>query len=139
MAKQKEIFLTKGYNAAGITFTNADTTTIKNIYTAGADDSLIKSIAVTSSSTTDADALFYLFNGTTRFLFGHLDVPANAGFNGIVNQVNGLNKTNFPCLEMNSSGVAFLPLKTGWSLQVALKNTLAAGEILTVVVSVEDF
>jgi len=96
MAKQKALYLTRKFNLKGVTFTSADTTTTKVLFTAGVDDSKITAIAITSTSNSDSDLLLYLNDGTVDYSFGHLDVTANAGFNGMVNQINGLNTTNLP-------------------------------------------
>lgn len=137
MVKQKALYLTKGFNLNGVTFTSTDATSTKALFTAGADDSRITAIAITNTSSSDSDLLLYLNNGTVDYLLGHIDVTANAGFNGMVNQVNGLNTTNLPFLEINNAGVPSLPIKSGWSLRGAMKSTVSG--TVTVTIIAEDF
>ncbi|MFN6560016.1 MAG: hypothetical protein RMY28_009430 [Nostoc sp. ChiSLP01] len=138
MAKQTTLYLTQGYNHAAQTFANADDTTTKLLIAADADDSKITSISITSSATTALDILFYLYNGTTDYLIGHIDIPANSGFDGTVYATNGLNRTNLPWLELDGVGNPYIKLKGGWSLRAAMKTTISSGTV-TVLVTTEDF
>lgn len=139
MPKQKELFLTRKYEIAAVAFNNADGVNPKLIITAGADDSRITSISIANTSASTLDILLYLNNGTTNFLLGHVDIPGGSGFNGTANQVSGLNRTNLPALEINSTGSPFLPLEAGWSLHGAMKSTIASPGVITVIAIAEEF
>lgn len=138
MPKNQDLYITKNFRNVGVTFTSADSTNIKDICISGVDDSIIKNIYITNSSTLTTDIIYYLNNGTTDFRIGHIDITASAGFNGTTNQVNGLNRTNLPSLKIDSNGNSFLTIGSGWRLRGNLRTAITSGDI-TVVLEVEDF
>jgi hypothetical protein len=139
LAKQVNLFLTKGYNRASATLVAADGTTIKDLITAEADDSRVIAIAITSSDGTARDILLYINDGTNNFLVGHIDVPANSGFDGTVHSVNGLNPTNLGWLPTDNAGNRYLPLKAGEKFRIAAKSAVSASQTVTVTAIAEDF
>jgi hypothetical protein len=138
MAKQTTLYITQAYNHSAQTFTSTDGTTTKLIVAADADDSKITTISITSSAATGLDILYYFYNGTTDYLVGSVDIPANSGFDGTVNAVNGLNRTNLPWIELDGVGNPYIKLKGTWSLRAAMKTTIASGTV-TVLATTEDF
>jgi hypothetical protein len=138
MAKQTQLFLTKQYSHGHATFANSDTTTKKSLYAAGADDSKVTAIAITSTATADTNIQLFLYNGTTDFLIGTILVPASSGNSGTVAAVNGLSRTALPFVELNGNGIPFIPLETGYSLRASMLATIASGTV-TVSVFAEDF
>ncbi|NCJ06689.1 hypothetical protein GS597_09255 [Synechococcales cyanobacterium C] len=139
MTKQSEIFLTKQYREAGVTFVNADGTTIKTLIAAGADDSNVIGLSITSTDGTARDLLLYKQIGGTDYLIGHVDIPANAGFNGVANQVDGLNITNLPANCIDSAGNLFMSLPAGTTLRAAMKTSVTASQTITVNIVLEDY
>jgi hypothetical protein len=138
MAKQKELFLTKGANLSSVVFTATDTTATKSVIAAGADDTRITSLTATNTTASAAIVRLYLYNGTTDFLIGSISVAANAGFNGTIAQSNLFNLTDMPGLELNNAGMPSILLKGTWSIRASLSATLGAGN-LTINAIAEDF
>jgi len=139
MAKQTEIFLTQEYREVGVTFANADGTTIKTLIAAGADDSNLIGLDITSTDGTARDILLYKQIGGTDYLIGHVDIPANAGFDGIVNRVNGLNSSNLPGTRVDAAGNRYIPLASGTTLRAAMKVAVTSAQTITCNVLVEDY
>jgi hypothetical protein len=139
MAKQTEIFLTQAYREVGVTFANADGTTIKTLIAAGADDSNVVAFSITSSDSAARDILLYKQIGGTDYLIGHVDIPANAGFNGTVNRVNGLNSANLPGLQLDAAGNKYMKLAAGATLRAAMKVAVTTAQTITVNLVLEDF
>jgi hypothetical protein len=139
MAKQTEIFLTQAYREVGVTFENADGTTIKTLIAAGADDSNVVVFSITSSDTAARDILLYKQIGGTDYLIGHVDIPANAGFNGTVNRVNGLNSSNLPGTRVDAAGNRYIKLAAGTTLRAAMKVAVTTAQTITVNLVLEDF
>jgi hypothetical protein len=136
--KQTTLYITQAYNHNAQIFANGDGTSTKLLIAADADDSKITSISITSSAPSGVDILYYLNNGTTDYLIGSIDIPANSGFDGTVNAVNGLNRTNLPWIELDGVGNPYIKLKGTWSLRAAMKSTIPSGTV-TVTVTTEDF
>lgn len=140
MAKSSTLYVTQNYRNTTQTFTDVDGTNTKLLIDAGADDSNIIGISITSTSATDDILLLYLYDSSTDFLIGSFPVPALSGSNGIVYKTNGLNKTILAGITLDGNGNPYIPLAAGYSLRAALINGLSNnGEQTTVIVTAEDF
>jgi hypothetical protein len=148
MAKQNTLYLPIGYRASSVTtLVNADSTNLKDLVSAGTDDSRVVAIAIASSDGTARDVLLYLSDssssgtsvGSGDALIGHIDVPANSGFDGTVNSVNGLNANNLPWSVLDIYGNRFIPLPATKKLRIAAKVAVTAAATVTVTAIVEDF
>jgi hypothetical protein len=140
MAKSDVLYIPKQYQAFAVNFLPADTTTLKTLYTAPADDANLIMLSVTSTDTAARDLLFYYTLAGTDYLIGHIDVPASAGSNGTVNAVNGLNATNLAFTLVDDTGVnRFLPLKGGAILKAKMAVAVTASTQITVTGVVADY
>lgn len=130
MAKQTSIFAPTGINNAAVTFVAADTTTIKDIVSADADDSVVRSVLITSDDTSAHSITFYLHDGSTNFLLETVSVPALSGTTTSAPSIEALDSTLFP---------RNLPIKGGWKLRAKMNATVTAAKTVTVISIAEDF
>jgi len=124
MAKQTNNYQPKSFRNAAMLFQAADTTTIKDVIAAGADDSVITSVVLTSDSTSVENIQFLLHDGTNSHIITTLRIPAGAGTNGSNLPVDGLAGVWLPL----SAGKRVLTIQAGWKLQAAMRAT-ASGNI----------
>lgn len=137
MAKQINSYRPRGFNAAGVQFVNATGTTITTILAAGADDTIIKSLNITSDeAATTRYVQLYIYDGTTNYLLDTIPVPALAGSDGTVISVDAL---RFAGLPLDAEGKKILPLKQGHTLKAAMLVAVTAAKTVTVIAIAEDF
>lgn len=141
MAKQTSLYLQTGHNATGTTFTSADTTTKKTIFTPGTNDSDLKSITLTTDDTTLINAQIWYYDGSTSFLIGTVRVAVASGTDGAANAVDGINSTALPFLPIDDAGKRYLPVKGNAShvIQLSCKATMTGGKTLYVTCIGEDY
>jgi hypothetical protein len=139
MAKSTSLFLPKGANNQSVTLTNADTTVAKLCFTAGADDSNVKSIMVCSDDTAAINLKIYLTRGGVDYLIGTVNIPTLSGTNGVAPAVDALNAVALPGLPLDSVGKRYIPMKTGDTLKVGALVTMTSGKTCTVSVVGEDY
>jgi hypothetical protein len=139
MAKQTSLFLPTGYNTGSVTFTSADTTTLKTLFTAGANDSDVKAINVATDDTSAVNLKLYVTRGGTDYLLGTINVPIASGSNGTVVSVDVINDTSLPSLPIDSAGKRFIPLKTGDVIKVGCLATMTAAKTTTVSAFGQDY
>ena len=135
MAKQTSIYQPKGFNTASLLIENADGTTVQDLIAAGADDSIIKAVCVSSTDTSGRVLDLYLSDGTTDVLIGSFTVPASAGANPAVRPVDLLAAAWLPLIE----GKRVLPLKTGWKLRVAVQVAVTTAKVVAVSAHASDY
>jgi hypothetical protein len=130
-------------NGAPKTFTDADTTTKKTVFTAVANGSALQSVAVTSDDPALAIVDIFLRDGTTDFLVGSVTIPNGAGYGGVAAidllTEGGPEAPLLPWVTFDNNGTAALMLPTGWSVKVAMETTLTAAATLTVVPFGRDY
>lgn len=139
MAKQTSLFLPTGYNTGSVTFTSADTTTLKTLFTAGANDSDIKAINAATDDSAAVNLKLYVTRGGTDYLLGTINIPINSGVTGTVVSVDILNDTSLPSLPLDSAGKRFLPLKTGDVVKCGCLATMTAAKTTTVSAFGQDY
>lgn len=139
MAKQNSLFLPVGYNNNAVSFTSADTTTLKTVFTASANDSDVKALLAASTDSAAINLQIYISRGGTDYQIGCVNIPANSGTNGVANAVDLLNGTNIPGLLVDSAGKLYLALKTGDTLRVACLATMTAAKTLWVTAIGQDY
>lgn len=113
----------------GTTIADTDTTTLKTLYTAGADGGLIDNISVVSDDTSDAIVTVTVNDGSTDFPLGEVTILAGAGTDGTTPTKNLLDPIALPVLQLGGG----LPLGPLAILKVNAKVTLTAGKTLTFV------
>lgn len=141
MAKQTNLYLTKGFATAGTTATSADTTAWKTVYAAAADDAIVKGLAATSDDTAAINVRIGIDvagAGTVRHI-GTVNVPIASGTNGVANAVDLLNAIALPFLPVDRNGKRIIPLKAGDLLKVACLATMTAAKTLTVTAFAEEY
>lgn len=141
MAKSTDLTFTQNVNFKAVTFTNADAaSTLKSLYTAAANDAVVKGLLIRSDETATARVFDVLVNdGTTDYVIGAVNVPVNAGFNGTVAAVDALASALFPGLPIDATGKRILPLKTGHSLKIRTQTQPTSGKTLTVSAIIEEY
>jgi len=114
---------------------------LKTLYTAGADDSVVKAINVSSFDSAARIMTLWISNAATgndTFL-ASINIPANAGTgSGTTAAIDLLGGTLLPSLPYDANGKRIIPLKTGWILKASVP-AVTAGRVITVEVMAEDY
>lgn len=139
MAKQTDLFITKGIKLAGYTLLPADTTTLKTLYTASADDAVVKSLMCRSNDTAAMNVVVAYNNGAADFILGVVNVPINSGSTGAIAAVDLLSGTLLPGLPYDQNGKRILPLQGGYILKVGVLVTITAAKQIDVTAVVEEY
>jgi hypothetical protein len=139
MAKSTNLNFTQNLKLSGVKILPADTTTLKTLFTAGTDDSVVKSINVQSTDTAARVVNLYVNDGTTDFLIGSVNVPLSSGNTGTAATIDLLGGTLMPSLPYDANGKRILPLPAGDSLKVSSKTTITAATEITFVCMAEDY
>ncbi len=139
MAKTNEAVFTQNANIARATIVNADGTTAKSLISAGADDTKITGIALTTDDSAAVNVQVILNDGSNDTVIGIVNVPITSGFAASIPGVNGMNATDLPHLPIDSAGNPYIMLKTGHSLKVAALAAVTAAKTLYAVALGEDF
>ena len=128
MAKQTSVFSTRGFRTGLQTITGGDTTTKKDLIAAGSDDSIVRSITITSQDTAQALVRLYLNDGTSDSLLTIFTVPPNSGNAAGVLPIDGLGLATLP---VDARGNKVFLLAAGSKLRVAAASTVGADLNLT--------
>lgn len=139
MSKSTALNITQKLKLGSATIVAADTSTVKTVYSAGADDTVIKGLQIVSDDTTARVVNIYTNNGTTDSLLGAVSVAASSGTNGTLAAVDLLSGTIFPGLPYDANGKRIMYLPAGYSLKVSSQSTVTAAKTLTVTAITEDF
>lgn len=129
MAKNEVVFFTKNIRFKPSQLTSADTTTAKEIFDPSVEGSRIDGIVISSSYGSQVTVLLQINNGSVVSKLGHITVPGNAGTNGSVAVVSGLNKGNLPWLKTDSNGNPYINLNYGMNIEAKMLTTLPSGTI----------
>jgi len=139
MAKNTELYLTASSNNQGTDFENADGTDLQDIFSAGAEGSIVRSIAITSDDTGTKAVLLYLHDGANTFCLGRIEVPIGAGTDGTEQALNMLDSVNFPWTKYDNAKNRIIMLANGEKLQAAMAAAVTAEKKVVVTVFGEDF
>lgn len=129
MAKNQVVYFTKDIRFKPSQILPADDTTAKEIFDPSAEGSRIDGIVISSTCTTQQTVLLQINNGSVISKLGHITVPANAGTNGSVAVVSGLNRGNLPWLKIDSNGNPYINLNYGMNIEARMLTTLPNGQI----------
>lgn len=122
---------------APVSFVAADAQTVKTVFTAGVDDSVIKAILITSTASVPQDIQFYISpDGTTNFELRRVSVPANAGNSGTIAPFDALTT---PALPLDENGNGVLRLRRNFQLRANAFTALSGSEKINIIVLGEDF
>lgn len=122
-------------NLAEVTFVNADSTTPKDLVSAGSDGTKVLGISCTSDDTSAVNMRVYIHDGSTAYLVGTVRVATLSGTDGAVAAVDLLQRTALPWLDVDSE--FFIP--SGYKLQVAPLAAVTAAKTVTVVCLAADY
>ena len=139
MAKQSALFLPAGANNQSVLLTSADTTVAKLCFTAGTNDSDVKSIIATTTDSAAVNLTFWVTRGGTDYLLGTVNIPITAGDTGAIPSVDILGAGLIPGLPLDSTGKPYLPLKTGDTLKVGCLVTMTAAKTTYVSIFGQDY
>jgi len=134
MAKTTAVFQPKGFNFAGYGLANSDGTSAVDVFTAGANDSTVKAIALASNDTSARDIDLVLYDGVNSFTIGTVSLGAYSSGALIVG--DGLSASWFP-LDRVSKKV--LPLKAGTVLRAKAQAAVTSGKTISISVISEDY
>jgi hypothetical protein len=139
MAKQTDCFLPRTIQNAGVTIVPADTTARKTVYTASADDAIVKGLSCVSDDTAAVNLRVIIDIGGTEYQIGTVNIPIASGTNGTANAVDVLNSVAMSHLPLDRNGKRILPLEAGAILKVAALVTVTAAKTVTVVANIEEY
>lgn len=139
MAKSTALNVTQNIKNPCVTILPADTTTLKTLYTAGANDAVVKCITVSSTDTTAVNLALYVNNLSADFLIGFVNVPITAGFTGAIAATDILASAMLPGLPLDQNGKRVLPLAAGYILKVAAKATITTAKQVDVTAVAEEY
>jgi hypothetical protein len=139
MAKQTSLYLTQALKTAAATIVPADTTGWKTVYTAGADDAVVKGLLAVSDDTSAVNLRIGLDIGSTVYQIGTVRLPAAAGSDGAANGIDLLNAVSIPGLPLDRDFKRILPLQGGTILKVAALGTVTSGKTVTVTSLAEEY
>lgn len=118
----------------------ADTTTLKTLFTAGANASRLDNILVTSTDSSSKDLQFIITISAVDYVVGTLSIPANSGFTAAVAPVSVFNHANFSSylgVDANGNKNLFLPI--GAVLKVKALTTVTTAKVISVICQGGDF
>jgi len=139
MPTSNTVQVTTAVNNNATTILPADTTTLKDLFTAGTGGSLVKSIGACSNDTATVELGLFWYNGSTAYQIGHVTIPAASGATVGSKTVTVLDKFSCPATKVDNSGNTILQLLAGHKLQVGVNATVTTAKTVTVFAQGEDF
>jgi len=139
MAKQTNLYITKAIKNISQSIANADNLAMKVLFTAGVDDSVVKSLMCASDETVSRNVALWLNDGASDRLLGTVNVPLNAGFNGTVPTVDLLAGLLLPGLPFDQNGKRVLPMQAGYILKASVTVQVTAAKTMHISGVAEDY
>lgn len=139
MPKSTALNFTQNVKLSSTSIENADASTLKTLFTAGTNDSVVKAIHAATTDTTARVVQLYVNDGSTDIFLGSANVAANSGLNGTTAATDIISGTLFPALPYDSNGKRVLPLPAGYVLKVATTTTVTSSKAVTVTAVAEDY
>lgn len=136
MAKTTNIFQPKGYTIGAAYITPTETTTSVLVATPSVDDSICKSILITSTDSVSRDVKIILKSGSNEYLLGTVAVPAGAGNISGTPTVDGLSVIGLPKDRVEKP---VLPLQGGVEIYAKSSATVTASTQITITAILENF
>lgn len=121
--------------SAEVTFVNADGTGAKDLVSAGADGTKVRSIAATSDDTSAVNMRLYIHDGTTAYLVGTVRIPTLSGTDGAAAALDLLMASALPWLDADGE----FALPTGYKVQAAPLAAVTAAKTVTLVCLAVDY
>jgi hypothetical protein len=141
MAKNRFTFFTSGARPKGTSFLAADGINSKDLFIPAVDDSRIEIISIISTSVSQL-VLFLQINDVAAGQFyplGHVTIPPGVGTGGSAASVSGLNRGNFPWVQIDANGNPYLNLSNNFRLSGRLMTALTGSEQISVTVFGADY
>lgn len=139
MPKSTNLNFTQTLKNPCLSLTSANTTVAATLYTAGANDAVVKSLTVSSNDTSAVNLVISINNGTSDFVIGTVNIPINSGYTGAIASVDVLGSSLLPGLPRDVNNRAIIPLAAGFVLKVGALATMTAARVCNVVACVEEF
>jgi hypothetical protein len=119
-------------------FANADSTTFKTVFTAGASGSRVDSLFCTNTDTANAYVVqLALQKSAVDYVLGEVTVAIGSGTNGTAKSVALLNPSDIPGLTYTEGGALFLA--TGVALRARVKTAVAGSNTVQIVGVAGDY
>jgi hypothetical protein len=139
MAKSTNLNFTQEIEVVGKRLTSSDTTSYVTLYTSATNESVVKSITVTTTDTSAVNLKVAINDGTTDFLLGTVRVALASGTDGAVASVDILGSSLLPGLPRDLNSRSILPLKNGHILKFGCLATMTAAKQTDVLAVVEEY
>lgn len=139
MAKQTNLYITAEINNPCLIIENADGTAYQTLYTASAEDAVVKSLMATSDDTAAMSITLAINDGVADHIIGTVNVPIAAGTNGSTAAVDLLSASMMPGLPVDQYGKRILPLKNGDILKAKVLVAVTAAKVVAVTGVVEEY
>lgn len=139
MAKQEALFLTKNVKTPALKLVSADSNAVRTLYTAAADDAVVKSIMVSSTDTAALHIQLLVERSGVDYLLCQVSLPANSGNSSTIPAVSLLTGVYAPGLPRDQTNNPILPLEAGSIVKVKVVGTITAAKEISVVGVVEEY
>lgn len=139
MAKTNNPVFTQNIFNTGTSFVDTDGTAFKTIATAGADDSRILHVTITTDDTSPNTAFLAINDGVNDFEIGWVNVGAGAGTDGGTDAVSMLAATTFFHRQIDNNANPYLELQATYTLRLRMGTAVGATFTTNVVVAQEDY
>lgn len=119
---------------------NADTTTAKDLYTAGTNGAAVHSITVYSSDTANRDiALTITRSGGSSRMLTTVQIPLSSGDTNAIPPVDLMRHSQMPALATDAQGNRVLYLAAGDKLSINATATITTAKTIIAVAQAGDF
>ena len=140
MSKSTNLNFAQNINSAGVAYSNSDSAaTLKTLYTASANDAVVKAINVISTDTSARVFDLVINDGSADYWIASVSIPATAGTTGAIATVDMLGGTLMPSLPFDSTGKRILPMKATHLLKVRNVAQLTSGKVVNFWCVVEEY
>ena len=138
MAKSESLYMTQAPVMGSALIQPADTTTLKTVYTVGADGCKITCLQAVSDDSSARVLNIYINNGSD-VLLGAVNVPITSGITGLIAAVDLLTATLFPGLAYDAMGKKVILLPAGSVIKVSSQTTVTTGKTITITLFGETY
>jgi len=139
MALNSDPFFPASIKSTGVKIQPADTTTLKTLWTAGANGSKIVAVGTSSDDSATEDLQLWFNNGTIDILLGTKTIPITAGFITGTPAFNWFDGIQIPWLPIDKDGQRYLILPAAGLLKIGAKVTVTTAKTLYTTAIGSDF
>lgn len=139
MAKSQNLNFTQNIKTPGVTLNNATGTSLVTLFTAGSNDSVLKSMVASTNDTTAVNLIVVINDGTNDRYLGTVNLPISSGRTGAIASVDVLGSSLIPGLPRDAAGRPVIQLQTGYSVKVGVLTAITSGKIVDVLGGAEDY